>query len=124
MAYHAKPLFERLRLYPARRQPQGQGAYVRKFSRDLCDRRHLARGRLDVCVLGVCAALVVQRIWSELGFRLNKFVAWFITFNFVNIAWVFFRAKEWDDALKVLKGMFGLGGGLALNYRLEKRSVF
>lgn len=74
--------------------------------------------------MGVCAALVVQRIWSKLGFRLNKFVAWFITFNFVNIAWVFFRAKEWDDALKVLKGMFGLGGGLALNYRLEKRSVF
>ena len=51
-------------------------------------------------------ALVIQKIWSELGFRLNKFVAWFITFNFVNIAWVFFRAKEWDDALKVLKGMF------------------
>ena len=55
-------------------------------------------------------ALVIQRIWSELDFRLNKFVAWFITFNFVNIAWVFFRAKEWDDAIKVLKGMFGLGG--------------
>lgn len=70
------------------------------------------------------AALVVQRIWSELGFRLNKFVAWFITFNFVNIAWVFFRAKEWDDALKVLKGMFGLGGGLTLNSRLEKKVGF
>ena len=69
-------------------------------------------------------ALVAQRIWSELGFRLNKFVAWFITFNFVNIAWVFFRAKEWDDALKVLKGMFGLGGGLALNSRLEKKVGF
>ena len=70
------------------------------------------------------AALVVQRIWSELGFRLNKFLAWFITFNFVNIAWVFFRAKEWDDALKVLKGMFGLSGGLALNSRLEKKVGF
>ena len=70
------------------------------------------------------AALIVQRIWSELGFRLNKFVAWFITFNFVNIAWVFFRAKEWDDALKVLKGMFGLSGGLMLNSRLEKKLGF
>ena len=70
------------------------------------------------------AALIVQRIWSELGFRLNKFLAWFITFNFVNIAWVFFRAKEWDDALKVLKGMFGLGGGLALNSRLERKVGF
>jgi len=70
------------------------------------------------------AALVIQRIWSELGFRLNKFVAWFITFNFVNIAWVFFRAKEWDDALKVLKGMFGLSGGLTLNSRLERKVGF
>jgi hypothetical protein len=35
-------------------------------------------------------------------------LAWFITFNFVNIAWVFFRAKEWDDALKVLGAMFGI----------------
>ena len=35
-----------------------------------------------------------------------KWLAWFITFNFVNIAWVFFRAKDFNDALKVLKGMF------------------
>jgi hypothetical protein len=26
----------------------------------------------------------------------------------VNIAWVFFRAKEWDDAIKVLGSMFSL----------------
>ena len=55
-------------------------------------------------------ALVIHRIWSELGFKMNKILAWFITFNFINITWVFFRAKEWDDALKVLKGMFGLSG--------------
>ena len=30
------------------------------------------------------------------------------TFNFVNIAWVFFRAKEWSDAVKVLGSMFSL----------------
>ena len=52
-------------------------------------------------------ALVIHRIWSQIGFKLNVIVAWFITFNFVNIAWVFFRAKEWEDAIKVLKGMFG-----------------
>ncbi|MCD4756710.1 MAG: MBOAT family protein [Arcobacteraceae bacterium] len=51
-------------------------------------------------------ALVVQKIWNQLDFRLNSIIAWFITFNFVNIAWVFFRAKEWDDAIKVLSGMF------------------
>ena len=53
-------------------------------------------------------ALVIHRAWNQLGFKMNKVVAWFITFNFINIAWVFFRAKEWDDALKVLGGMFSL----------------
>ena len=35
-------------------------------------------------------------------------MAWLITFNLINIAWVFFRGKEWDDAVKVLSGMFSL----------------
>ena len=50
-------------------------------------------------------ALVTQRIWNQLGFKMNGILAWFITFNFINIAWVFFRAKEWNDAIKVLVGM-------------------
>jgi len=54
------------------------------------------------------AALVIHRIWSKLGFKLWTWLAWFITFNFINIAWVFFRAKEWDDAIKVLGSMFSL----------------
>jgi alginate O-acetyltransferase complex protein AlgI len=55
-------------------------------------------------------AIVFNRIWNQLGFRLNYVVGWFITFNFVNIAWVFFRAKEWEDAINVLKGMLGVNG--------------
>jgi D-alanyl-lipoteichoic acid acyltransferase DltB (MBOAT superfamily) len=51
-------------------------------------------------------ALVIHRLWSNLGFKIWTWLAWFITFNFVNIAWVFFRAKEWEDAVKVIKGMF------------------
>jgi len=54
-------------------------------------------------------ALIIQRLWSKLGIKLWTWLAWLITFNFVNITWVFFRAKEWDDAVKVLSGMF-LGG--------------
>jgi len=53
-------------------------------------------------------ALVVQRAWNQLGFKMNSVLAWFITFNFINIAWVFFRAKEWGDAMKVLSSMFTL----------------
>ena len=53
-------------------------------------------------------ALVIHRIWKSLGFRMPKILAWFITFNFINIAWVFFRAKEWDDAIRVLDAMFSV----------------
>ena len=53
-------------------------------------------------------ALCIHRIWSNLGFKMWTWLAWFITFNFVNIAWVFFRAREWEDAVKVLGSMFSL----------------
>lgn len=56
------------------------------------------------------AGLVVQRWWGKLNLRWHWLLAWFITFNFVNIAWVFFRAENWGDATKVLAGMFGLSG--------------
>lgn len=52
-------------------------------------------------------ALVINRLWKKINFKLHSIVAWLITFNFVNITWIFFRAKTWDDALKLLKGLFG-----------------
>jgi D-alanyl-lipoteichoic acid acyltransferase DltB (MBOAT superfamily) len=53
------------------------------------------------------AALVVHRMWKEfVGRKLPVVLAWFITFNFINIAWIFFRAKNFEDAMKVLEGMF------------------
>ena len=55
-------------------------------------------------------ALVINRVWYKLGFKMNIILAWFITFNFINIGWVFFRAKEFEDAIKVLKGMSGMTG--------------
>jgi alginate O-acetyltransferase complex protein AlgI len=55
-------------------------------------------------------AMQVHRIWKDIGFKMNKYLAGIITFNFVNISWVFFRAEEWKDAVKVLRGMFGLEG--------------
>ena len=52
--------------------------------------------------------MAVYGAWKVLNFTVNKYLAWFITFNFLNVSWVFFRAKEWEDAIKVLKGMFGM----------------
>lgn len=51
-------------------------------------------------------ALSVNRLWSRLGLKLWGWLAWLVTFNFVNLTWVFFRAENWDDATKVLYGMF------------------
>jgi D-alanyl-lipoteichoic acid acyltransferase DltB (MBOAT superfamily) len=67
-------------------------------------------------------ALMIHRAWHKLGMKLPTLLAWFITFNFINITWVFFRAKEWDDALKVLHGMFF--GTLILPTVLESKFKF
>ncbi|HEY3276359.1 MAG TPA: MBOAT family protein [Syntrophorhabdaceae bacterium] len=56
------------------------------------------------------AALVVYRAWNRLHISMPKWLAWLITFNFVNVGWVFFRAPTFADALKILKGMAGLNG--------------
>jgi hypothetical protein len=67
-------------------------------------------------------ALVIHRVWKQLGLRMNYFIGVFITFNFINIGWVFFRAEEFDDALKVLNGMFF--GKIVLPTQLESRLSF
>ena len=55
-------------------------------------------------------ALVINHNWKKRKVRMPKVLAWLITFNFINLSFVFFRAKGWDDAIKVVKGMFGLSG--------------
>jgi hypothetical protein len=69
-------------------------------------------------------ALIIHRVWSNLGFKIWTWLAWFITFNFVNVAWVFFRAKEWEDAIKVLKGMAGLSGVVISDKLIYKIGFF
>jgi len=74
------------------------------------------------------AALVIHRLWMKTGIRMNKVIAWFLTFNFINIAWVFFRAPNWNDALKIIKGMAGINGilvspNLATNPLWQKLTV-
>jgi alginate O-acetyltransferase complex protein AlgI len=56
------------------------------------------------------AATVVHRVWTRLGLKLPRFLAWIITINFINVTWVFFRARTWEDALRVLRAMTGMHG--------------
>ena len=55
-------------------------------------------------------ASVITRLWTVVGFRLPKLLAWFITFQFVNASWVFFRSTSVTEAVTVLKSMIGLNG--------------
>lgn len=51
-------------------------------------------------------ALVIERLISRAGIKINKWISIPTTFLFVNMAWVFFRALSFNDAWKVLGGMF------------------
>jgi len=63
-------------------------------------------------------ALIIHRIWQKFKIKMWKWLAWFFTFNFINIAWIFFRAKDWNSAIKVLDGMFN--GKLIISDKLQK----
>jgi len=55
-------------------------------------------------------AIVLHRAWQQMGLKMNSILAWFITFNFINITWIFFRAKDWDAAKNILSAMSGING--------------
>ncbi len=53
---------------------------------------------------------VIQRLWGKLGITMPRVLAWAITFVFITVTWVFFRAESWADAMRLMKGMSGLSG--------------
>lgn len=57
-------------------------------------------------------ALVVNHIRKKKKKKkkFSKAFSWFLTFNFINVTYVIFRAKNMHDAIKVLRGMLGLDG--------------
>lgn len=52
----------------------------------------------------------VHKYWHDRGFRMPKWLGWFVTFSFVNFAWVYFRAESFDKANQLLYAMAGLNG--------------
>ncbi len=60
-------------------------------------------------------AMVSHRIYSFwaseksfLNSKIYKVFAWLLTFNFINIAWIFFRSENLSGAMNILKAMFGI----------------
>ncbi len=68
-------------------------------------------------------ATIIHRVWKKLNIGMPTWLAWFITFNFLNISWIFFRAQTWNDALKVLQGMLGING-IYLSEKLLRYGMF
>ncbi len=61
---------------------------------------------------GLChgAATVVHRLFSATGRRLPFLLSWAMTFLFVHLAWVLFRATSFRSALRQLEALAGLTG--------------
>ncbi len=55
-------------------------------------------------------ALVVNHWWRRLKITMPATIAWFLTFGFVHISLVFFRAKDLPEAWSMLKAMAGFNG--------------
>jgi len=57
-------------------------------------------------------AMVINRLWRRLNVNLPKLLSWIITFNFVNIGWIFFRAENIETAFNIIAAMAGRNGFL------------
>jgi len=61
--------------------------------------------------IGIAVNHYWKKYWSKkLNIKINKYIAWFITFNFVNITFIFFRSTDMNHAINVLKGLIGFNG--------------
>ncbi len=56
------------------------------------------------------AALVAGRTWRNMGLVLPNGMSWALTFLFINVTWVYFRAASLADAHALLEGMAGMRG--------------
>ena len=63
------------------------------------------------------AGIIISKLISGVTGKLPKFIRWFLTFSFVSLAWVFFRADDTTVALSMLYQLF-CGGLRPLNSEL------
>lgn len=52
--------------------------------------------------------ICTNHLWRKAGYSMPKLAGWFVTFMAVNIAWVFFRAEDFQTAFAMLSAMAGL----------------
>ena len=68
-------------------------------------------------------ALVIQRVWNKfLGLKMHKVPAGGLTFLFVLLTWVLFRAKDMSEAAALYKAMF-VPSSMSLANQFDLRTV-
>jgi D-alanyl-lipoteichoic acid acyltransferase DltB (MBOAT superfamily) len=55
-------------------------------------------------------AIVVHRFWQNFSITMPAVLSWFLTFLFVVLAWVMFRAESVSAAISIYRGMLGMNG--------------
>ena len=64
--------------------------------------------------------ICINHLWRKTKIVLPKWLAWLLTFNAVNIAWIFFRAENVDKALTIIKALGDLSTFRLYNHFLGK----
>lgn len=68
--------------------------------------------------------MIVNRLWKKYGVTLPNWVAIPLTFFFVNIFWVFFRADSLSDAMQIVAAMFdNMDFSLTNDYRYKLSTI-
>ncbi len=52
--------------------------------------------------------LICNHLWKKKRIGLSPLLGWFLTFNYVNLTFIFFRAETTGDAVHILKRMFSV----------------
>jgi alginate O-acetyltransferase complex protein AlgI len=68
-------------------------------------------------------ALICLRLWERRGLRLPRLIAWVITFLFVMVSWVFFRATSLPASIAMLRAMVGANAGEATWHDLQRYAL-
>lgn len=58
------------------------------------------------CIHGIF--ICINHVWRKTKIILPKALCWFLTFNAVNIAWIFFRAEDISSAFSIINTMFDI----------------
>ena len=55
--------------------------------------------------------LIINHSFRKLfKFKMNKYFSCFLTFNYINLTFIFFRSKSLENSINIIKGMSGFNG--------------